>query len=121
MNFLSHEIANAKAHIVACKQKIQAYNDDLKDHTVALDELLYQAGEMEAAFFIDCRVKEEHRHMVAVNEWLKSRPEVGSLNGGEVGTTYQTPTRFYHMVDGESQKVEVFSSQPIMQFPYGKE
>jgi len=121
MNFLSHEIANAKAHIVACKQKIQAYNDDLKDHTVALDELLYQAGEMEAAFFIDCRVEEEHRHMVAVNEWLESRPEVGSLNGGEVGTTNQTPTRFYQMVDGESQKVEVFSSQPIMQFPYGKE
>ena len=121
MNFLSHEIINARANIITCELNIQAYTDDLLEHNEALNELLYQAGEMEAAFFIDCRIKEEHRHMVAVNEWLKSRPEVGSLNGGEVGTTYQTPTRFYQMVDGESQKVEVFSKQPIMQFPYGKE
>jgi|TARA_R110000744_G_scaffold33390_1_gene78389 hypothetical protein len=121
MNFLSHEIANAKAHIVACKQKIQAYNDDLKDHNGALNELLYQAGELEAAFFENCRVKEEHRHMVAVNKWLQSRPEVGSLNGGEVGTTYLTPTRFYQMVDGESQTIEVFSMKPLMTVPYGKE
>ena len=121
MNFLSHEIANAKAHIVACKQKIQAYNDDLKDHNGALNELLYQAGKMEAAFLTDCREEAEHRHMVAVNKWLQSRPEVGSLNGGEVGTTYQAPTRFYQMVDGESQTVEVFSMKPIMTVPYGKE
>ena len=120
MNFLSHEIINARANIITCELNIQAYTDDLLEHNEALDELLREADEMESSFLTDCREEAEHRHMVAVNEWLQSRPEVGSLNGGEVGTTYQAPTRFYQMVDGESQKVEVFSKQALMTFAYGK-
>jgi hypothetical protein len=50
MNFLSHEIINARADIIACELKIQAYTDDLMEYDKALEELLLKADEMESAF-----------------------------------------------------------------------
>ena len=107
--FLSHEISNAVANVESCKAKIEAYQMDLEYYIDHVKELKSLSDEKEQEFYQLCREKEEHRHMNAVNDWLKSRPEVGTLNGGEVGTTYQSPTRFYRVIDHQTESVEIFS------------
>jgi hypothetical protein len=109
MMFLSHEISNARSDVQECRRKIEQYKEDLEEYLDIEEELTSLSCQKEQEFYKECRDKEEHRHMTAVNEWLKSRPEVGTLNGGEVGLTYQTPTRFYRVVDYTSESVEVFS------------
>tara|TARA_R110002096_G_scaffold179592_1_gene356622 strand:- start:867 stop:1247 length:381 start_codon:yes stop_codon:yes gene_type:complete len=51
MNFLSHEIINARANIITCELNIQAYTDDLLEHNEALDELLRKADEMKSSVY----------------------------------------------------------------------